>query len=77
LKCSHRGGGGEKHENSLSAFQNSIAHEIKYLELDVQLTKDNVVVVAHDYDLSRCHEIDSDKIFIGQYNFDELPHYKS
>ena len=77
MKCSHRGGGGEKHENSLSAFENSLSHEIKYLELDVHLTKDNVVVIAHDFNLCRCHEVDSNKRFIGQYNFDELPHYKS
>lgn len=39
-------------ENSMSAFR--MAVELNYgIELDVQLTKDNQVVVFHDYDLKR------------------------
>lgn len=39
-------------ENSLKAFERAI--ELNYpIELDVQLTKDNVLVVFHDFNLSR------------------------
>ena len=50
----HRGFHGEEGipENSMAAFKK--AKESGYgIELDVQLTKDGVMVVHHDYDLKR------------------------
>ena len=50
----HRGFHGEAGipENSMAAFRR--ARELGYgIELDVQLTKDDVLVVHHDYDLKR------------------------
>ena len=50
----HRGFHGEAgiRENSMAAFRR--ARELGYgIELDVQLTKDDVLVVHHDYDLKR------------------------
>ena len=43
----------EAAENTLKAFENSLKNNITYLECDVHLTKDDVVVIAHDYDLTR------------------------
>lgn len=39
-------------ENSMKAFQNAVDHGYG-IELDVQLTKDDVMVVHHDYDIKR------------------------
>lgn len=39
-------------ENSMAAFRNAVAYGYG-IELDVQLTKDDVMVVHHDYDLKR------------------------
>lgn len=47
----------EQPENSLPAFINSLENGIKYLECDVHMTKDHQVVVAHDHNITRVHEI--------------------
>ena len=49
----HRGARAYAPENTLSAFQK--AHEMRAdgIELDVQLTKDGVVVVCHDHSVNR------------------------
>ena len=49
----HRGYFNEVHpENSLGAFQRAVDHGFA-VELDIQMTKDDVVVVFHDNDLHR------------------------
>ena len=49
----HRGlWGGTIPENSLSAFENAVKNGFG-IELDVQLSKDDVVMVFHDYSLKR------------------------
>ena len=49
----HRGASSHAPENTLAAFQLAIDHGAKALELDVQLTKDQEVVVFHDSRLNR------------------------
>ncbi len=49
----HRGGGALAPENTLAAFDNGLAHGADGLELDVQLSRDGVVVVHHDRTLER------------------------
>lgn len=49
----HRGGAGEGYENTIGAFRSALQNGSDMLELDVHLTKDNVVVVNHDLNLSR------------------------
>jgi glycerophosphoryl diester phosphodiesterase len=44
----HRGARGVLPENTLPAFEYAIAAGVDVLELDVAVTKDNVVVVSHD-----------------------------
>lgn len=53
-------------------------NDVMYLELDVHLTKDNVVVIMHDYDLSRVCNNDqaNGRKFIGEFNYDELPPFR-
>lgn len=47
----HGGGAIDGHiaTNSLEAIDNAIAHGIKYIELDLQLTADSILVAAHDW----------------------------
>ena len=47
----HRGGANDFVENTLEAFQQSINLGFKYIETDVQATKDNKLVIFHDDDL--------------------------
>ena len=47
----HRGGAALSPENTLAAFADAIARGCDGAELDVQLTRDGVVVVHHDFRL--------------------------
>jgi len=59
-------------ENSLPAFK--LAVENGYgIELDVQLTKDKVPVVFHDYDLKRACGVDKK---VAELTYKELKNYK-
>lgn len=49
----HRGNSSRAPENSLAAFRAAIADHADFSELDVQRTRDGVVVVLHDGDLMR------------------------
>ena len=49
----HRGGALIGNENTLSAFESGIRAGADYIELDVHLTADSVVVVCHDPTLNR------------------------
>ncbi|ACT00766.1 glycerophosphodiester phosphodiesterase [Paenibacillus sp. JDR-2] len=50
----HRGWSGRAPENTIAAIQLAIDEpDIEWIELDVQLSKDNVPVVIHDYKLKR------------------------
>ena len=55
LHVSHRGGASLAPENTLHAFRQALArHRTDVLELDVQATRDGVLVVHHDETLERC-----------------------
>lgn len=49
----HRGVSSRAPENTLAAMREAVAAGADYAETDVQLTKDDVLVVAHDSDFSR------------------------
>nr|XP_031543321.1 lysophospholipase D GDPD3 isoform X3 [Vicugna pacos] len=66
----HRGGSGERLENTMEAMENSMTQRADLLELDCQLTRDGVVVVSHDKNLSRQSGVNRD---IGSLDFEELP----
>jgi glycerophosphoryl diester phosphodiesterase len=53
LIIAHRGASAHAPENTLAAFQAAIDAGADGIELDVQLAKDGVAVVFHDYDLKR------------------------
>ncbi|XP_051001212.1 lysophospholipase D GDPD3 [Acomys russatus] len=71
--AAHRGGSGERLENTMEAVRNSIAQRADLLEFDCQLTRDGVVVVSHDRNLSRQSGLNKD---IDTLDFEELPLYK-
>lgn len=48
----HRGARAAMPENTLPAFEYAIAQGVEALELDLAVTKDNVLVVSHDPELS-------------------------
>ncbi|GAB4073150.1 glycerophosphodiester phosphodiesterase [Barrientosiimonas marina] len=53
LNFAHRGSLTEAPENTLPAFQKALDRGVRAIELDVQLTKDNHLVVSHDHHFTR------------------------
>ncbi len=49
----HRGASGKAPENTLASVRQAIADGADWVEIDVQETKDGVVIVAHDSDLMK------------------------
>ncbi len=71
----HRGlhdNGGEAPENSLAAFQKAVDRGYG-IELDVQLTKDRVAVVFHDFTLNRMCGTEGK---VCDYTYEELQQFK-
>jgi glycerophosphoryl diester phosphodiesterase len=55
----HRGASGEQPENTLVAFRAAAEAGASYFELDVHMTRDGVIVVSHDAELSRTCGLDA------------------
>ena len=70
LVFAHRGMYDNKEvpENSLLAFRRAVLFK-QPIELDIQLTKDEKIVVVHDYNLKRLTGEDK---FVGELTLDEL-----
>ncbi|SMC45156.1 glycerophosphodiester phosphodiesterase [Moheibacter sediminis] len=60
IAIAHRGASKLAFENSLTSFQIALKQNIDVIEIDVHLTKDDVVVVSHDYNLKRIAKLDED-----------------
>lgn len=65
----HRGNSSMAPENTMPAFKSAIDHRADCIELDVQQTKDGVLVVMHDSDLKR---ISGKNINIWDVTYDEI-----
>lgn len=65
----HRGDSIHAPENSMKAFELAIENHADVIELDVQKTKDNVVVVVHDFNL---HRICKRNVNVWELTYDEL-----
>ncbi len=64
LLIGHRGVAGTYPENTRISVQAAINLDLKWVEVDVQPTKDNILVVCHDHTVNRCSN--------GQGRVDEL-----
>lgn len=53
LVFAHRGASGEAPENTLASMKKAVAAGAKAVEFDVQLSRDNKLVVIHDYKVDR------------------------
>jgi glycerophosphoryl diester phosphodiesterase len=53
IAFAHRGGAGEHPENSMAAFEHAVRLGYRYLETDVHVTSDGVLVAFHDARLDR------------------------
>jgi glycerophosphoryl diester phosphodiesterase len=67
----HRGDSGAFPENTIESFQAGVAAGAPYIELDVHMTRDGEVVVAHDEHLQRMCGATSSAI-IAQLSREEL-----
>ena len=69
LIWAHRGSSATAPENTLLSFQHAIDAGADGIELDVQLTKDDVMVICHDELIDRTS---NGKGYLKDYTFDEL-----
>src|ERR1700722_8890670 len=69
IAFAHRGGGGEAPENTLPAFEAAVALGYRYLETDVHLTRDGVLLAFHDSSLERLTDRDGK---IGALSLEEV-----
>lgn len=53
MNIAHRGASGYAPENTLAAFDKAVEMQADYIEIDVQLSKDDLPVVIHDDTLDR------------------------
>jgi glycerophosphoryl diester phosphodiesterase len=67
----HRGNPGV--ENTLEAFSQAWSNGITYFETDIHCTKDNILVLAHDPDISR---LTGQGYRINELNFEQLQNFK-
>jgi glycerophosphoryl diester phosphodiesterase len=65
----HRGGGGLAPENTMEAFAGAYRLGIRYFELDIHSSRDDVLVVCHDPDLKRTTDLTA---AIRELYYDEI-----
>ncbi len=66
---SHRGANTYAPENTMEAFQRALDYGVNWIELDVQLTLDNVPIIFHDYYIERVTGL---KKYITNMTLDEV-----
>lgn len=65
----HRGASAYAPENTLEAFQLAIKMKADGIELDVQMSKDGILVITHDETIQR---VSTGKGFVKDYTYEEL-----
>lgn len=74
LIMAHRGASGYEPENTLASFRKAVELNADFIELDVQLTKDNKIVVIHDSTLDRTT---NGKGKLENYDFSKLQKFRT
>lgn len=69
LVAAHRGDSGEAPENTIAAVNQAIANKADYAEIDVQETKDGVVILLHDSNLKRTTGVDAE---VSEWNYKKI-----
>ncbi len=65
----HRGFSGKYPENTMLAFKKAVEIGVDGIELDIHLTKDNVLVIIHDEDIKRTCDGEG---LVRDFTYDEL-----
>ncbi|MGD8233686.1 glycerophosphodiester phosphodiesterase family protein [Vibrio sp. TRT 1302] len=68
----HRGVAGHFPENTRCSVEAAIALGLKWVEVDIQPTKDNQLVVCHDHTINRCS---NGRGRVDRYTLDELKQF--
>ena len=71
--CAHRGDNVNASDNSYEAFELAVSEGIPWIELDVQITADGVVVAEHDQSLKRRFGLDRS---VADMTYDKLMQYR-
>ncbi|MCM3440606.1 glycerophosphodiester phosphodiesterase [Metabacillus halosaccharovorans] len=69
LVVAHRGASGYAPENTMAAFEKALQMKSDYLEIDIQMTKDEKLVVIHDPTVDRTTNGTGE---VHQYTYEEL-----
>lgn len=69
LANTHRGYCEIYPENTMHAFEGALRANTHCIEIDIQLTKDDQIVVIHDYDVDR---VSTGSGFVDQLSYEEL-----
>jgi glycerophosphoryl diester phosphodiesterase len=78
LIIGHRGARGIAQENTLKAFEVAIQHGVDMIETDVQLTKDDVLVLLHKFNTRLAQRVDHKlqpeewRFVVHELTFDEI-----
>jgi len=72
--CAHRGDNVNAPDNSYEAFELAVSENLPWIELDVQITADGVVVAEHDQTLKRRFGLDRS---VADMTYDELTQYEA
>ncbi|MBC7960580.1 MAG: glycerophosphoryl diester phosphodiesterase membrane domain-containing protein, partial [Vallitaleaceae bacterium] len=67
--ASHRGDGFSAPENSMSSIQSALAKGVDAIEIDIQMTKDGILVLNHDLTLKRIARVDYK---VSELTYEEL-----
>ncbi|HST06453.1 MAG TPA: glycerophosphodiester phosphodiesterase family protein [Chloroflexia bacterium] len=88
MLIAHRGGSLEAPENTLASFRHAISVGARYVELDVQMSEDGVLVVIHDdtvdrttngtgpvrdYTYTELKKLDAGSHFAPEYSGETIP----
>lgn len=81
LIYAHRGARGNNPEHTLKAYEYAIDSGADFLDADIQMTKDGVIIIYHDYALnpdvmrSQSGEFIKDKTLIKDLTYEQLQSY--